>query len=228
MEMTMVYVYGIMFAVVTVVHLFATRWKVNSLRWPTKPVILLSILGFYLEWTRVRGIAPSGVLVAALLTAWLGDILLIPSGDAWFTAGGVSFGAAHVLFILSYAESGIAYSALSLPAAVLPSVLFAAAVLFIFLWLRAGMPAMLKIPLLLYLLCNGVMNCFAWFRLLSGACPVTAGLISVAGAALFFLSDSVLFAIRFGKPSRFRCGFTVMLTYALGVFLIVLGLMLAA
>ena len=31
----------------------------------------------------------SWVLVAALITSWLGDVLLIPHGNGWFTAGGI-------------------------------------------------------------------------------------------------------------------------------------------
>ena len=74
-----------------------------------------------------------------------------------------------------------------------------------------------------YLLINGAMNCFAIFRAVSLA--NTPGLITALGAALFFVSDASLFFVRFKKDSRLKTHFLVMLTYSLGEFLIVLGLL---
>ena len=76
--------------------------------------------------------------------------------------------------------------------------------------------------MLFYLILNGMMNCFAWFRALTmgGA----AGIVTAVGALLFFISDSSLFFVRFHKDSRLKTHFLVMLTYSLGEFLIVLGL----
>ena len=71
---------------------------------------------------------------------------------------------------------------------------------------------------------NGAMNCFAIFRYLSD--PSLAGIVTVIGAVLFFISDSSLFFVRFNKNSRMKTHFIVMLTYSIGEFLIVLGLIL--
>ena len=51
-----------------------------------------------------------------------------------------------------------------------------------------------------------------------------AGIVTAVGALLFFISDSSLFFVRFHKDSRLKTHFLVMLTYSLGEFLIVLGL----
>ena len=74
-----------------------------------------------------------------------------------------------------------------------------------------------------YLLLNGAMNCFAIFRCVS--LPSAATLVTAIGAALFFISDSSLFFVRFHKDSRLKTHFLVMLTYSVGEFLIVLGLL---
>ena len=75
-----------------------------------------------------------------------------------------------------------------------------------------------------YLLCNSTMNLCAMIRL----CQLrTAGsLIAYVGAIMFFISDCVLFLVRFhtNKNIIYRRHFTVMLTYLLGVFLIVTGM----
>ena len=76
----------------------------------------------------------------------------------------------------------------------------------------------------LYLLINGTMNCFAIFRYLCN--KDTACLITLIGAVLFFISDTSLFFVRFKKDGRLKTHFLVMLTYSIGEFLIVLGLIL--
>ena len=105
----------------------------------------------------------------------------------------------------------------------LPSFRMAAAMV-IFKFLRPHLPKGLFYPMLLYLIINGMMNCFAWFRsmMIGGA----AGWITAVGALLFFISDSSLFFVRFHKGSRLQTHFLVMLTYSLGEFLIVLGLIM--
>ena len=49
-----------------------------------------------------------------------------------------------------------------------------------------------------------------------------------AGAVSFFVSDSILFYVRFRKGRPFKTHFGVMLTYLLAEFLIVAGFVLLA
>ena len=201
------------------IHLYASLKKDKPLRNKTKPFILLGLLGFYLAaaypvlWT----------VVLALIFSWLGDVLLIPKGIKWFTAGGIAFGVSHIFFIISYA-SQTDFSVFFWPAAAALLVFFVGAALIIFRYLKPHLPKPLFYPMLAYLIVNGLMNCFAWFRAFSigGA----AGLITAVGALLFFISDCSLFYVRFHKESRLKTHFPVMLTYSLGEFLIVLGLIL--
>ena len=201
------------------IHLYASLKQDKPLRNRTKPFILLGLLGFYL------GAAEPIVLtvVFALVFSWIGDVLLIPKGTKWFTAGGIAFMVSHVFFIVSYAkETDFAKIPAALP--VLLPLAFAAVSLFLFSKLRPHLPKTLFYPMLLYLLLNGAMNCFAWFRAytVGGA----AGIITAVGALLFFISDSSLFFVRFNKDSRLKTHFVVMLTYSLGEFLIILGLIM--
>ena len=53
-----------------------------------------------------------------------------------------------------------------------------------------------------------------------------AGIITCIGAILFFISDSSLFFVRFKKDCLLKTHFLVMLTYSIGEFLIVLGLII--
>ena len=100
---------------------------------------------------------------------------------------------------------------------------FLSASVIIFYHLRPHLPKSLFYPMFFYLLLNGAMNCFAWFRSLAE--KGTAGMITAIGAFLFFVSDCSLFFVRFKKDSGLKTHFLVMLTYSIGEFLIVCGLL---
>ena len=209
----------IMFFVSGAIHLFASLKNDRKLRNLTKPFILITLLGYYCF--AAQKIAMTVVL--ALLFSWLGDVLLMPKGVKWFTAGGISFMISHFFFILSYLEY-VDFARVGILKAVLLAAFFFVLVSVIFSKLRPHLPKALFYPMYLYLLINGAMNCFAGFRYLSGK---TAGsLVTVIGAGLFFISDASLFFVRFDKTSRMKTHFIVMLTYSIGEFLIVLGLIM--
>lgn len=224
----LIWLYFAIFVVFTALHLYGSFIKKDGLRAPTKPLILLAILGMYLEWMHYHGVEPSALVVFALVTSWLGDVLLIPKGVKWFTAGGITFGISHILFIHAYVESGVVFAKVPLIFKILLPVVYAVVVTYLFSKLKKSLPKPLFYPMYVYLLTNGAMNVFAWFRLLSGSCTALSGLITGLGALLFFISDSTLFFVRFDKNCRIKSHFAVMLTYSVGEFLIVLGLMLLA
>ena len=215
----LMYAFLAVFFLSTGIHLYASLKKDQKLRNLTKPFILAALLGYYCVTARPVVLT----VVLALVFSWLGDVLLIVKGIKWFTAGGIAFMISHIFFIVSYAAQADfgAFHWLFAAALIL---LFAGAAMVIFRFLRPHLPKSLFYPMLLYLVINGMMNCFAWFRAVSigGA----AGLVTAVGALLFFISDSSLFFVRFKKDSRLKTHFLVMLTYAVGEFLIVLGLIM--
>lgn len=213
----MKYVFLAAFVLSVAVHLRASLRRDTRMRNISKPFLLLSLLGFYLLAAR----SVSVPIVLALLFSWIGDVLLIPKGIKWFTAGGIAFMASHAFFTAGYLPD-IVFSRIPVPLIVFPALFFAALAACIFSRLRPYLPGALFYPMLLYLLINGAMNCFAIFRCISS--PTAATVTTAIGAALFFLSDTVLFFVRFNKNGRLKTHFPVMLTYSLGELLIVLGL----
>ena len=213
----MKYISLILFFIVTGIHLYASLKKDKQLRNYTKPFILITLLAFYCFSTEHIELT----IILALFFSWGGDVLLIPKGVKWFTAGGISFMVSHFFFILTYA--GLTdFTKLSMPVMIILPVCFFISSAVIFHYLRPHLPKALFYPMLLYLLINGGMNCFAWFRSFSTTGP--AAVITAVGALLFYISDTSLFFVRFNKDSRLKTHFLVMLTYSLGEFLIVLGL----
>ncbi len=214
---SMKHVFLAVFILSTAVHLYGSIRKDSKLRNITKPFLLLSLLGYYILAART----PSAAVILALIFSWIGDVLLIPKGVKWFTAGGIAFMVSHAFFIAGYCRD-IDFSRISVPLIVFLAAFFTAAVVLIFSKLKPHLPKALFYPMFLYLMINGAMNCFAIFRFASA--PAAATLITALGAALFFISDTALFFVRFNKESRLKTHFLVMLTYSIGELLIVLGL----
>ena len=206
------------FVVSTAIHLYASLKQNTKLRNVTKPFILLSLLGFYVLTASYISV----FIILALIFSWLGDVLLIPKGTKWFTAGGIAFMVSHAFFIAGYCRD-IDFAKISVILIALLAVFFVVTVSFIFSKLKPHLPKALFYPMFLYLLINGAMNCFAIFRCAGN--PTLATITTAIGAALFFVSDSSLFFVRFNKESRMKTHFNVMLTYSIGEFLIVLGLL---
>ena len=211
------YIFLAVFVISTAIHLYASLKQIQKVRNITKPFILLSLLGFYV----FAASEISVFIILALIFSWLGDVLLIPKGTKWFTAGGIAFMISHAFFIAGYCRD-IDFSVIPVLLIILLSTCFVVAVAFIFSKLRAHLPKALFYPMFLYLLLNGAMNCFAIFRCVS--LPSAATLVTALGAALFFVSDTALFFVRFKKDGRLKTHFLVMLTYSVGELLIVLGL----
>ena len=199
------------------IHLYASYKQDKPLRNATKPFILPALIGLYCFSTKTV----QATVILALVFSWIGDLLLIPKGVKWFTAGGISFMVSHFFFVLSYLK-GIDFTRIHPLVILFFAAAFVIAVTVIFTHLRPHLPKALFYPMYLYLLINGTMNCFAIFRCFTS--PGLSGIITMIGAALFFISDASLFFVRFKKDSRMKTHFWVMLTYSLGELLIVLGL----
>lgn len=221
------YVFLALFFILSGIHLYDSYRDDAAARKRTKPFLLLCLLLFYVTAAAGKG-GPELYLMLALLTSWLGDVLLIPKGNLWFTAGGFSFGAAHIFFILAYAKS-IVYEGM-LWWLVIPVLLVYIAVSITIVKAVASTTSKVMIILMmLYLLANSTMNGFALMQLITHQNAGT--IVAFIGAVLFFISDCTLFLVRLYKKNEnliFHKHFTVMLTYLSGEFLIVLGMLLQA
>lgn len=208
-----------LFCLSSALHLYAS-WRDNKrLRGITKP-FLLAFLALYALVS--SGFRPD-LLALALIACWFGDVLLIPKGHGWFTAGGVSFALAHILFILVYLEK-VDFASVPYCVVVPVALIYYAAGRCIIRSIRATTPKAMVVPMYVYLIANATMNVFALMLALSTS--ERGAIIAYVGAVLFFLSDCALFVVRYHAkrdivPKRH---FTVMLTYLLGVLYITLGI----
>lgn len=207
------------FAAFSAVHLYASAKCDKLLRGVTKVFLVSTLLGWYL--TSVS--EPNGIVVAAIATSWLGDVLLM-CGMTGFVIGGGSFFISHLLYAAAYFLQ-TDMTLVPVWVMVLSPLVYLSAVAAVFRGLKGDIPSKALYPGMAgYLVTNGAMNCFALFRLIAMPCAATA--MTFVGAVLFFASDSILFFVRFKRDCVFKTHFGVMLTYILAQFLIVEGFIL--
>jgi Predicted membrane protein len=145
-------------------------------------------------------------------------------GQRLVTAGGISFLAAHICFVLLYAGQ-VTFSAVNWAVAIPAAVVYFAVTAAILWMLRGKTPKPMFVPMFLYLLANATMNVFALMQLLCNPCAGSA--VAYCGAVLFYISDCSLYLNKFyEKPIVFKKHFTIMLTYILGEFLITQGMLM--
>ena len=211
----------ILYIAVSALHLYASWRDEPDLRRKTKPFLLILLLLYYLFASKNLSL----LLILALLTSWLGDVLLIPKGNKWFTLGGIAFMFSHLFFVLVYCGQ-ITLSRVNPVVIALVAALYFGFSLLIIRSIRDRTPKAMVAPMYFYLICNSTMNVFAFMQLLSRRSPGAAA--AYLGALLFYASDCCLFLVRYGKKPEiiFKKHFTVMLTYLLGEALIVVGMLM--
>lgn len=219
----MVILFLVLFVLFSLLHLISS-WKNNRFgRAKTKPFLISCLALSYLFSAK----DPSGLLLAALLTSWLGDILLIPKGNHWVMLGGTSFLVSHFLLMGLYLPH-IRFSAVSwfllLPIATVYALLSVKSIRAV----QDNTPKLLLMAFGLYLLTNSVMNLLALMQLQTLRNIGSA--VSYAGAVLFFLSDCILLLVRYHRNPDLipKKHFPVMLCYLSGEFLITLGMWMLA
>ena len=210
----------IIFLISTCIHLYASSKKDRKLRNLTKPFILPSLIGIYVVGANEVRFA----IVLALFFSWIGDLFLMIKGVKYFTIGGISFMIGHFFFCLGY-SCDVVLSKIHPAISLVLIAFFSVVVTYTFGKLKPYLPKKLFYPMMLYLFINGAMNCFAIFRHISLIGEGYAGIVTLIGAALFFVSDSTLFFVRFKNAYEKQNHFWVMLTYSFGELLIVLGLL---
>jgi uncharacterized membrane protein YhhN len=208
---------GSLFVISSIVYLIAAEQDLFTLRVIFKPLILISLIGYYWFKTDVR----SPVFLLALLLSCAGDTFLLFEGqEIFFMLGLGSFLLAHVCYIFAYRQHRSAVEdtpSLSRIRLAFPFIL-AGTGLLVILFPRLGG---LKFPVAVYATVLTTMVVTAIFRM--GQTTAVSFWLVFAGSALFFVSDSVLAMNKFLSPINHSL-YWVMITYCAAQFLIVQGI----
>jgi uncharacterized membrane protein YhhN len=208
----------ILFAVATAGVLFSSLVKIWLLYVICKPMIMISLLFFYLFSTEPAD--RSRALFLAIVFSFVGDVLLMD--DSYFISGLVAFLVAHVMYIFAYRQyrnepnegsiQGLQRLRLAFP------VILGGTGLIVILY-----PVLndLRIPVMIYAIALMLMVITAIFRM--GRTQQSSFWKVLGGAVLFMISDSLLAINKFLDPVS-MAGFWVMATYVPAQYLIVRGL----
>ena len=212
-----------LFRLAVAADLLAIYFQWDIVRLISKPLIVLTLLIYFTQRVRTSSDG-AGSLKAALLFSIIGDVALLfesPERPLFFIAGLGSFLIAHILFIVAF--NGIRKMNARAPGAPGQRWGWIVAVAFylgILLYVLMPYLGELKIPVIIYafVLCGMLLAVVHAFRELDKK----PGIICLAGALLFVLSDSVL------AINKFYVGFTlaglvIMFTYACAQYFLVTG-----
>ncbi len=210
-----------LFILMSTADLTAVSLNIGWLEIFAKPLIVPSLMGYYLSYASPH----SMIFILALVCCSLGDTLLLfeSGGNGAMVYGISAFLMAQGLFIFSYrrysfkkntTELGHTYKMrIAFP------IILSGTGLCVILYPSLGP---LKIPVMIYALLLTGMVVSAVFRL--GLTNSKSFWLVLSGALLFMLSDSVLAVNKFFTPLD-HASFWIMLPYCSAQFLIVEGIL---
>ena len=210
------------FAVVLAADLVFTAGGLQDLRIISKPLIVLSLLAYFLLRTKQVSSSLKNWVVGALVFSWLGDVLLLfESRDSlYFILGLSAFLLAHVAYIIFFNQLRRAEGIPIKPLLFLPVLVYYIGLISLLYANLGGM----TLPVVVYGAVISTMLAMALH--LKALKDSVAGALFLLGAALFVLSDSLLAVNKFLQPFA-GAGLLIMLTYGLAQFFIVRGSILA-
>ena len=210
-----------LFVAACAIELLALTLDWQLAHFVSKPLIMLSLIGYYLGRVSKRSLT----FITALYFCWVGDVLLLfqTKGEIFFILGLVTFLIGHVLYILAYQQFRWNDKKNELIATqkirfCFPIILAGTGLIVILYPLLGD----LKIPVLVYAIVLMVMVMTALFRY--GRTTVRSFWMVFGGAAIFMSSDFLLAINKFYSPI-YLSGLFIMLTYTTAQYLIVEGVL---
>ncbi len=160
------------------------------LHWIAKPLATLLIVGMALSAATDESMYRRWIVIG-LLWSTLGDVFLMLPGD-YFLHGLLSFLVAHIAYLVAFTRRERLFVRLA------PFAGYALLAVLVLAYLWAGIPAPMRIPVLIYVLALGAMaaQAAAIWRIRGDRVSALAAL----GGALFMFSDSLIAINRFGEP----------------------------
>lgn len=208
----------LVFLLLLLADLIAMLSHNRTLEFIFKPLLCAWLLLCFLYRTKAISTRVKKFVTAALVLAWLGDIMLLFQSvhPAFFIAGLTAFLFAHVAYILFFkrmvtkSNRGIRWFY------VLPVTVY----YFLLMWLLTPFLGGMQWPVWIYGLVISVMLVFALH--LYHMKNEKAGLLIMTGAIFFVISDTLLAFNKFYHSFEYA-GFWVMITYGMAQLFIISG-----
>lgn len=211
--------FTVIFSIIVLFELICNQLEsLSNLHYVAKPLIVLSLIVFFLRQSITLQKPVRLITLSALLFSLSGDVLLMftEQNPLFFILGLVAFLLAHVMYILVFLKHRNP-SQKAFPILVV-MLIYGSGLFYI---LKEGLGDML-IPVIAYMLVILTMATTAFSR--KGRVTIQSFNLVFLGALLFLVSDSLLSLNMFYKTIPFANIF-IMLTYGFAQFFIVLGIL---
>lgn len=206
------------FVIVLAAHLLALLLRVEMMDRITKPLIVITIAGYFFYATKNVQSRLKVWIGSALLFSWVGDILLMfqDKKSLFFLLGLSSFLLAHIFYIIFLHKVRLTEKIKPrLWTLLVVAVYYSVLIAFLSPWLGD-----MRLPVRVYGMVISFMLLLALHLLFLA--NRKAGLYIAIGAILFVLSDSLLAINKFYQPFE-AAGFLIMLTYGLAQLFLIIG-----
>lgn len=206
------------FVIVLAAHLLALLLRVEMMDRITKPLIVITIAGYFFYATKNVQSRLKVWIGSALLFSWVGDILLMfqDRKSLFFLLGLSSFLLAHIFYIIFLHKVRLAEKIKPrLWTLLVVAVYYSVLIAFLSSWLGD-----MRLPVRVYGMVISFMLLLALHLLFLA--NRKAGLYIAIGAILFVISDSLLAINKFYQPFE-AAGFLIMLTYGLAQLFLIIG-----
>lgn len=210
--------FAAIFSIIVIAELICDSFEsLTTYHYFTKPLIVIALIFFFWKHCQHLDAKTKRLTILALMFSLFGDILLMFANASanFFMAGLISFLLAHVMYILVFLKQKNKPKNVFSFTVIL---LIYAATLFYFL--KDGLSDLL-IPVIIYMGVILFMVIAAFLR--QGNVTKNSFIFVFLGALFFISSDSLLALNKFYKPLAFS-NISIMLTYAIAQFFIVLGI----
>ena len=211
--------FSVIFLIIVLLELITGSYdSLNNLHYIAKPAIVISLLILFLRTNQSLSKRVKNYTILALIFALLGDVLLmfVDKSEHFFTLGLVAFLVAHIMYsVLFLKHKHKKRKALGF---IILLLLYASG---LFYFLKDGLGDML-IPVVIYMIVILSMATTAYLRK-SNVTTLSYTLVFL-GALSFMLSDSILALNKFYQTLPWS-NISIMTTYALAQYLIVLGIL---
>lgn len=216
-------IFVVAFLILLGVHLYAGSFSFPVLAFFTKPLLLISLIVFFLIYTRgARRNLFRNLIFLGLVFSLSGDVFLMfqDSDGSYFTAGLVSFLIAHIFYIWAFSKTYLKNH--NIPIIKRQGWVMVLIVAYGYLFYKALEDFLGKMvgPVILYTAVITLMLLIAVNRF-ERVSRYSFWFIAI-GAALFVASDSILAWNKFRAPLPYS-HFQIMATYGLAQLFIVLG-----
>ena len=211
--------FSILFFIIVLIELaMGSIGYLKTIHYIAKPAIVISLVFLFLKTSESLSKPIKSLTILALVFSVLGDILLmfVDKSPHFFTLGLVAFLTAHVMYVLVFLKHRNKQKS---PIGFISVLLVYAASLFYFL---NGNLGDMFIPVIIYMLVILSMATAAYLRK-DKVNILSYGLVFF-GALFFLISDSILALNKFYVPLNYS-DYSIMITYALAQYLIVIGIL---